>query len=65
MVGLTLTVGVEALVDVGVNVASGVSVEDSDVDVLLIPVGVVCSSVEGAQAETNKKIIRMILHTFI
>ena len=65
IVGVNLTVGVNALVGVGVNVALGVSVEGSDVFVMVVLVGVACSCVEGAQAETNKKISKMILYTFI
>jgi hypothetical protein len=58
MVGVNVTVGVK--VSVGVNVASGVSVHIV-VEVTAIEVGVTSPSVEGAQAEPNKKIIKMIL----
>jgi hypothetical protein len=43
-----------------VNVALGVSV-NVVVAVMAIAVGVDCSSVEGAQAETKRKISKMIL----
>ena len=58
MVGVNVTVGVK--VSVGVNVASGVSVEVV-VEVTDVEVGVACSFIEGAQAETNKKISKMLL----
>jgi hypothetical protein len=58
MVGVNVTVGVKVFV--GVNVASGVSVEVV-VEVTDVEVGVGCSCVEGAQAETNKKISKMLL----
>jgi len=62
MVGDNTIVGVnvaaEVTVFVGVNVATGVSVK------LSLVVGVTCSSVEGAQAETNRKIIKAIRDIF-
>jgi hypothetical protein len=58
MVGVNVTVGVK--VSVGANVGSGVSVSVV-VDVTAGTVGVAGTSVEGVQAETNRKINKMIL----
>ena len=64
MVGVDVMVGSEVAVRVAVDVGSGVSV-DSIVAVLTGAVRVSGCSVAGAQADTNKKIMRMILYTFI
>jgi hypothetical protein len=62
-VGVNVTAGVEVFV--GVNVAIGVSVKGSAVAVMVVAVGVGCSSAEGAQAEINRKISKLILLAFI
>ena len=56
--GVNVAVGV--IVSDGVKVASGVSVKTL-VAVTAIVAGVTWSSVEGAQAETNKKISKINL----
>ncbi len=63
IVGVNVTAGVNVFV--AVKVAAGVSVNLSAVVVTVAAVGVGCTSVEGAQAETNKKISKMIPYTFI
>jgi hypothetical protein len=60
--GVNVAAGIDVVV--GVNVATGVSIEGSAVAVIFVVVGVAFSPVEGAQAETNKKINKMILYTF-
>ena len=55
-----VNVAVEVTVSVGVELASGVSVKVV-VAVLATAVAIACSSVEGKQAERNKKINKMIL----
>jgi hypothetical protein len=64
MVGVNVAVGSGVEVLVRVAVGSGVSVEFS-VAVGNGAVGVDCSWVAGAQAETNRKIKKMILYTLI
>jgi hypothetical protein len=69
-VGVAVTVGDNANVGVrvfdGITVKVGVGVFASvAVAMMTGAVGVVGSSVEGAQAETNRKISKMILNTFI
>jgi hypothetical protein len=63
IVGVKVTAGVNVFV--GVKVAAGVSVSVSAGAVMIGAVGVACSSLEGAQAETNRKISKMILYIFI
>jgi hypothetical protein len=68
IVGVNVTVGVKVAfrVAVTVKVAVGVSVNFSvAVAVAAGAVEVACSAFEGAQAETNKKISKMILYIFI
>jgi len=70
IVGVNVEVGVKTFVGVRVivSVADGVSVEAFTVAVSsfnAVVVAVVCCSVEGTQAETNRKINKMILWTFI
>jgi hypothetical protein len=65
IVGVNLAVGVNTPVGVRVKVAIGASVEGSTVAVMVVLVGVARSSVEGAQAETNRKISQKILYTLI
>jgi hypothetical protein len=64
MVGVNVIVGAEVAVPVSVAVVSGVSVHSS-VAVLAGAVRVTCSSGEGAQAEPNRKINKMILYNLI
>ena len=63
IVGRTVSVGIAVLVFVCVG--TGVSVGASSVAVMAGAVEVGCSWVEGAQAETNKKISKMIRYIFI
>jgi hypothetical protein len=62
IVGVSVIVGVRVSVGarVSVCVAVGASVGDSTVAVAA-DVGLLCSSVAGAQADTKRKIIKMIL----
>jgi hypothetical protein len=60
--GVSVAGGVNVFV--GVKVAAGVSVNVSAVAVTVVGVGAAGSSVEGTQAETNKKIIRAIRTIF-
>jgi hypothetical protein len=62
MVGVNVIVGVRVFVRV--KMAVGVSAKVTSVAVMAGAVGVACSSVEGAQAETNRKINTMILYAF-
>ena len=64
IVGVRVIVGSEGGVRVGVIVAAGVSV-NSFIAVLGGVVGVAGRPLEGAQAETNRKIKKMILEAFI
>ena len=64
IVGVKVIVGSEVAVRVGGIVAFGVSV-NSFVAVLAGVVGVAGRSVEGAQAETNRKIKKMTLEAFM
>jgi hypothetical protein len=66
MVGVKVLVGSEVavLVCVAVTGASGVAV-NSSVAVIRRAVGVTCSCGEGAQADTNRKINKVILSTLI
>jgi hypothetical protein len=57
--GVIVAAGVNVVV--GVKVAAGVSVKGSAVALTVVNVGVGWSCVDGAQAETNKKISKMIL----
>jgi hypothetical protein len=63
MVGVNVFVGLDVAVRVGVSVAGGVSVKGWVVAVTVTAgdVGVACSSADGAQAATNRKIKNMIL----
>jgi hypothetical protein len=61
MVGVGVKVGTGVSVLVVVTVACGVSVKTCVVAVAAGAVGVADSSVEGAQAEVNRKINNMIL----
>ena len=68
MVGDNTIVGVNAAagvtVFVGVNVATDVSVNVSAVAVMSVLVGMTCPSLEGAQAEANRKIMKAIRTIF-
>jgi hypothetical protein len=66
IVGVKVIVGsgVAVRVCVAVTVASGVSVHAS-VAVITGSVAAACPPVEGAQAETNRKINKMILYILI
>ena len=65
IVGLAVFVGSDVVVDEAVGVGSGVSVRLSVVIVIVGAVGVAGCPVEGAQAEANSKINKMILCTLI
>ncbi len=73
-VGVAVTVGDNSIVGVAVTVGTGVSVGvevglgvcvGSCVAVTVGAAGVNGCSVAGAQADTNRKIMRMILYRFI